>query len=115
MGDGPVTDNATGTTALTESRREWIAIVICALSGAVGAAALVMHWGSVASDLVLTGGVWTLTADWLGRRLWLARLRPGQLYDRAKRGSLRLAGLARIIHSGGLLLMLAAAVHFFVH
>ena len=114
-GDGPVTDNANGTSALNELRREWIAIVICALSGALGAAALVMRWGSVSSDLISTGAVWTFTADWLGRRLGLLRLRPGQIYALARQGRLRPSGLARVIRDAGVLLMLAGAVYFFAH
>jgi len=96
-----------------DHRRGSIAIAICLISAALGAVVIVV--GSRPLPIVLwLAIVWHFTAEWLGRRLGLLRMRPGQIYRQARQGRLRLPPLARTISLGSNLLFLAVVVCFFL-
>ena len=101
--------------ASPEPRRVAIAMAICALSAVVGVVAVV-HTSpiqpggrmAISSEIAGVGATWILTADWLGRRLGLLRMRLGDIYQRRLRDgrALKLSGIAHTMSvAGGLLLL----------
>jgi hypothetical protein len=93
--------------------RSSIAVSICLLSGLVlGCCCRFLHWSlpSVCSDMFV---IWHSVADWLSGRWRLMFQTPKGIYERAKRGSLRLTGLALGIERMSLVWLVAAMVTFF--
>ena len=96
-----------------EHRRDSIAIAICVISAVLAVVAIVLGSHHVPLAIGSVAATWGITADWLGRRFWLLRKTPGQIYRHARQGSLRASPLARAISLGSLLLFIAAIVCFF--
>lgn len=94
---------------MSEQKRTTLAITVCLLSGLLGVY-LLMHGKSRAWTAFDIGCVWTITADWLGRRLWLLGISIGQVHKEAKRGGLTMTGIARAMSICGTLLLGAAVV-----
>jgi hypothetical protein len=74
--------------------REAIAIGICMASAAFGAIAIYRGWANVSSLAIGVGGIWSITASWLGRhfnrREWKRLHGPlSQIFQQAKQGSLQ--------------------------
>ena len=101
--------------ASPEPRRVAIAMAICALSAVVGVVAVVHTSPTqpggrmvISSEIGVVGGTWMWTADWLGRRLGLLRMRLGDIYQRRLRDgrALKVSGIAHTMRvAGGLLLL----------
>jgi hypothetical protein len=73
------------------------------------------HGKSATTTALDLGFSWFVIANWLGHRgIWLMRLGAKGIYQEAKRGGLRLFGVARWIDRGANVLFLAAAVCFIV-
>jgi hypothetical protein len=98
-----------GITSLNNQRRKALALALC-LGSATLAVYLVIHGRSRAWTIFDLGCVWTITGDWLGRRLYLFGLSVGQIRAEAGVRSLMPQGLARTMAIGGNLLLAAAAV-----
>jgi hypothetical protein len=63
---------------------------------------------AISSEIAVVGATWSWTADWLGRRLGLLRMRLGDIYQRRLRDgrALKLSGIAHTMSvAGGLLLL----------
>ena len=92
-----------------ERKRKRIAVGICVLATAFTFISL--HFGERPwLALVLLGGVWHTTADWLGGRLWLLHKRLGKIYQKARDsggGIFWLPPLAKTMSRGGVILMIA--------
>jgi len=103
-----------------EPRRDAIAMAICALSAVVGIVA-VAHTSptrpggrmSISSEIAGVGATWIWTADWLGRRLGLLRMKLGDIYRlRLRDGrALKVSGIAQTIKIAGGLLLLAGFLY----
>lgn len=91
---------------MNTKQRSAVALLICAASAILGAY-LATHGKSRGWTALDVGCVWLVTADWLGRRLWLLGLSLGKVHAEAKRGGLRLTGLARTMWWGGAALIVA--------
>jgi len=107
--------------ASPEPRRVAIAMAICALSAVVGVVAVVHASPTqpggrmvISSDIVMVAFAWTWTADWLGRRLGLLRMRPGQIYRNLRDRKFELRGVAKTMARGGRLLFLAGLMYLII-
>lgn len=94
--------------------RNNIAIGICLVSAALVGYLCLFHGKSPTSAGVDLWLVWSLTADWLGKRYLLWRLRWTELVDSQKRGKLRLTGLALAIERASLALLASAGLMWWV-
>jgi hypothetical protein len=94
-------------------KRNYAALAICLLSAAI--VGVLFYLGKMVAwkSVLYLACVWTVTADWLGQRFWLLNLGLRGVHKEAKRGSLRLTGLAAGIHHGATVLFLATIVCFF--
>ena len=92
-----------------DQKRKRIAVGICVLATVLTFISL--HFGQRSwLALMLLGGVWHTTGDWLGGRLWLLHKTLRQIYQstRASGGGIFwLPPLARTMSWGGMILMIA--------
>jgi hypothetical protein len=100
------------------SMRDFVGIILCIASAALGALVITSHWHlSMAQTLVFLSLIWSLIGMWLGnqftRESW-ARLDKtvSEIYQEAKLGTLpaQRNSLVWVIEAGGLLLLLTAVV-----
>jgi len=94
-------------------KRNYVALAICLLSTAIVGVLFYHEKMEAWKSVLFLASVWTATADWLGQRFWLLNLSLRGVHREAKRGSLRLTGLAAAIHHGAMVLFLATIVCFF--
>lgn len=95
--------------------RTKIALGVCLASAAIGGYfCLFQHLNPVWATVNLWI-IWGFTADWLGGRLWMLNLRPKEIAHEAKRGKLRLTGLALGIQRASYVWLAASVVAFFTH
>jgi hypothetical protein len=100
--------------------RTYIAVAICFSSAVLGAIAILRGWGSVSSVAFNVACPWYLSGSWLAgdftREGW-KRLNKSMaaIYQEAKQRKLPKAPpLARVMNSGGGIMMLAGIVGWFV-
>jgi len=93
--------------------RTYIALGICVVSAALFGYFCLFHHYSPTLTTLNIWVIWSFTADWLGRRLWLLHLAPKQIVHEAKRGKLKLTGLALGISRASYVWLAAAGVFFF--
>ena len=88
------------------SWKSWVAVGICCLSALLlSYVVLFWHYSAVTAFLWLWA-IWHTTADWLGGRLRLLLLKPGEIRQRAY--SIRLRGLSLGICRGSTIWLMAA-------
>lgn len=93
--------------------RTYIALASCVVSALVlGYFCLFQHLNPMWATLNLWI-IWGFTADWLGGRLWMLHMRPKEIVHQARRGKLRLTGLALGIQRASYVWLAAAGVLFF--
>jgi len=105
---------------MSPSIRTSIAILICLSSAALGAIAIRKGWGSVSSVAINVACPWFLSGRWLAgdlsREGW-KRLNKSMatIYQQGKQGKLpKTPPLARVMNSGGMIMLLAGIVGWFV-
>jgi hypothetical protein len=87
------------------------AVLLCVLATAIVGWLFLYHGKSATTTTLDLGFSWFVIANWLGRRgVWLMRLGAKDIFQEARRGSLRLSGVARWIDRGADVLFLTAAV-----
>jgi|ERR1700722_4766056 len=70
------------------------AIAICLLSAAILGYFAIFRGRSAVATLIELFIVWHFVASWLGNQFWLLGLKPREIHREARRGGLRLGGLA---------------------
>jgi hypothetical protein len=105
---------------MSPSIRTHVAVAICLSSAVLGAIAIRRGWGSVSSVAIDVACPWFLSGSWLAgdfsREGW-KRLNKSMatIYQEAKKGKLPKAPpLARVMNSGGGIMVLAGIVGWFV-
>ena len=93
--------------------RNYIATGLCLVSGAYALVLLHRDGQSAWWIALQLSCAWFVIADWLGRRLWLLSLKIGSIHKEAKRGNMRLTGLALGIHRCALVMFGTAVVKLF--
>jgi len=114
------TTNINCSVQLSTSTRTYLAVAICLLSAVWGAVAIHRGWGSVSSIAFDVAFPWFLSGGWLGgdftREGWKRLNIPlSRIYHDAKARKLsRAPPLARLMKSGGGMLVLAGILGWFV-
>jgi hypothetical protein len=105
---------------MSPSKRTSIAVAICMSSAVLGAIAIRQNWGSVSSVASNVACPWFLAGSWLAgdfsREGW-KRLNKSlaTIYQEAKHGKLpNTPPLTRVMNSGGIIMLLAGIVAWFV-
>lgn len=93
--------------------RTHIALLICLLSALILGYFCVFQGRSAVETGVELWLIWFQVASWLGERSWLRNLPLRGIYHSAKRGSLRLTGLALGIERASFVWLAAAGILFF--
>ena len=100
--------------------RTYVAVAICMSSALLGAIAIRRGWGSVSSVASNVACSWFLAGSWLAgdfsREGW-KRLNKSlaTIYQEAKHGKLpKTPPLARVMNTGGMIMLLAGIVGWFV-
>ena len=105
---------------MSPSIRTTIAVAICMSSAVLGAIAIRQGWGSISSVATNVACPWFISGSWLAgdfsKEGW-KRLNKSTatIYQEAKQGKLpKIPPLARVMNSGGMIMMLAGIVGWFV-
>jgi hypothetical protein len=92
-------------------KRDDLAIVACILSAAAFGYGYLSHYLDAVGALKWLWMIWFVIAQWLGGRWWrTVNLPVSGIYQEAKRGSLRLTGMALMIERAALVLFGAMVV-----
>jgi len=105
---------------MSPSIRTYVAVTICLSSAVLGAMAIRQGWGTVSSVAINVACPWFLSGSWLAgdfsREGW-KRLNKSMatIYQEAKHRKLpKTPPLARVMNSGGMIMLLAGIVSWVV-
>jgi hypothetical protein len=91
-----------------------IAIGICVVSALLLGYFCVFQGYSPVEGAVDLWVIWFQVASWLGDRQWMLGLKPREIYGEAKRGSLKLTGVALTIERASFVFLGAALIMWLI-